>query len=58
MLINGGSSDSATTIYDPATNTWTQGPLMNIPRAYNADTLLSTGQVLTLGGSWHDGAGQ
>jgi galactose oxidase len=30
---------------------------MNIPRAYNADTLLSTGQVLTLGGSWHDGAG-
>ena len=57
VLINGGSSDSATTIYDPATNTWTQGPLMNIPRAYNADTLLSTGQVLTLGGSWHDGAG-
>ena len=57
VLVNGGSSDSATTIYDPATNTWTQGPLMNIPRAYNADTLLSTGQVLTLGGSWHDGAG-
>jgi len=57
VLINGGSNDSATTIYDPATNTWTQGPLMNIPRAYNADTLLSTGQVLTLGGSWHDGAG-
>jgi galactose oxidase len=57
VLINGGSNDSATTIYDPETNTWTQGPLMNIPRAYNADTLLSTGQVLTLGGSWHDGAG-
>jgi galactose oxidase len=57
VLINGGSSDSATTIYDPATNTWTQGPLMNIPRAYNADTPLSTGQVLTLGGSWDDSAG-
>jgi galactose oxidase len=57
VLINGGSNDSATTIYDPATNKWTQGPLMNIPRAYNADTLLSTGQVLTLGGSWYDAAG-
>jgi galactose oxidase len=57
VLINGGSNDKATTIYDPATNTWTQGPLMNIPRAYNADTTLSTGQVLTLGGSWYDAAG-
>jgi galactose oxidase len=57
VLINGGSNDSASTIYDPATNTWTAGPLMNIPRAYNADTLISTGQVLTLGGSWHDSAG-
>ncbi|MBO0881192.1 MAG: discoidin domain-containing protein [Mycobacterium sp.] len=57
VLINGGSNDRATTIYDPTTNTWTVGPLMNIPRAYNADTLLSTGQVLTLGGSWYDSAG-
>jgi galactose oxidase len=57
VLINGGSSDSATTIYDPADNTWTPGPLMNIPRAYEGDTLLSSGQVLTLGGSWYDRAG-
>lgn len=57
VLVNGGSNDRATTIYNPATNTWTAGPLMNIPRAYNADTLLSTGQVLTLGGSWYDSAG-
>ena len=57
VLINGGSNDSATTIYDPASNTWSVGPLMNIPRAYNADTTLSTGQVLTLGGSWYDAAG-
>jgi galactose oxidase len=57
VLINGGSNDSATTIYNPRTNTWTVGPLMNIPRAYNADTLLSTGQVLTLGGSWYDAVG-
>ncbi len=57
VLINGGSNDKATTVYDPTTNTWTQGSLMNIPRAYEGDTLLSTGQVLTLGGSWYDGAG-
>ncbi len=57
VLINGGSNDRATTIYNPATNKWTIGPLMNIPRAYNADTTLSTGQVLTLGGSWYDSAG-
>jgi galactose oxidase len=57
VLINGGSNDRATTIYNPTTNTWTVGPLMNIPRAYEGDTLLSTGQVLTLGGSWYDAAG-
>jgi galactose oxidase len=57
VVINGGSNDSATTIYNPATNRWTVGPLMNIPRAYNADTTLSTGKVLTLGGSWYDSAG-
>ena len=36
VLINGGSNDRATTIYNPYTNKWTIGPLMNIPRAYNS----------------------
>jgi galactose oxidase len=57
VLINGGSNDRATTIYNPTSNTWSVGPLMNIPRAYEGDTTLSTGQVLTLGGSWYDSAG-
>jgi len=57
LLIAGGSSDSATTIYDPFTNTWTRGPLMTIPRAYQGNTLLSDGRVFTIGGSWHDAAG-
>jgi galactose oxidase len=57
VLIAGGSSDSATTIYDPFTNTWTPGPLMTIPRAYQGNTLLSDGRVFTIGGSWHDAAG-
>jgi galactose oxidase len=57
VLINGGSSDSATTIYDPATNTWTAGPKMNIPRGYNSSVTLSDGRVLTLGGSGRDSKG-
>jgi galactose oxidase len=57
LLIIGGSNDSATTIYDPVANSWTIGPLLNIPRAYEGAATLSTGQVLTLGGSWHDSAG-
>jgi galactose oxidase len=57
VLINGGSSDSATTIYDPFTDTWTRGPAMTIPRAYQGNTLLSDGRVFTIGGSWHDAAG-
>ncbi|WP_203703584.1 discoidin domain-containing protein, partial [Asanoa iriomotensis] len=57
VLINGGSTDGATTIYNPATNTWTKAPLMQIPRAYQTTTLLSDGRVFTLGGSWRDSAG-
>ena len=57
VLINGGSSDSATTLYNPTKNAWIVGPKMRIPRAYEADTPLSTGQVLTLGGSWFDSLG-
>ncbi|HUA42341.1 MAG TPA: discoidin domain-containing protein [Streptosporangiaceae bacterium] len=57
VLINGGSNDRATTIYNPYTNKWTIGPLMNIPRAYNSTTTLSTGQAFTIGGSWYDWAG-
>jgi galactose oxidase len=57
VLIDGGSSDRRTTIYNPMTNTWTAGPLLNIARGYQGDTLLPTGQVLTIGGSWNDSAG-
>ena len=57
VLINGGSTDGATTFYNPTTNTWTQGPKMQIPRGYQSTTLLSDGRVFTLGGSWNDRAG-
>jgi galactose oxidase len=57
VLVNGGSDSGKTSIYDPATDTWTAGPLMNIPRGYQSDVTLSNGQVFTLGGSWSGGRG-
>ena len=55
LLVNGGISAANTSIFDPATNTWTRGPAMNIARGYQANTLLKDGGVLTLGGSWSGG---
>jgi galactose oxidase len=52
ILVNGGSSSSKTTIFDPRTGVWSKSNVMNIPRGYEGNTLLSTGEVLTLGGSW------
>ena len=52
VLINGGGSDASSTIYDPYKGTWTAVAKMNIPRAYESTVTLSTGQALTLGGSW------
>ncbi len=57
VLINGGSSSSKTSLYDPIADAWSAGAKMNIPRGYEADTLLSSGDVLTLGGSWSGGNG-
>jgi galactose oxidase len=57
VLVNGGDDAAKTSIYDPATNTWTAGPAMTTPRGYNADTTLPDGRVLTLGGSWSGGQG-
>ena len=57
LLINGGISTQATSIYDSRTNSWTRGPAMVIPRGYNANTLLADGSVFTLGGSWSGGTG-
>src|SRR5262249_36023597 len=57
LLVNGGSSSSKTSIFDPRTGIWSASNLMNIPRGYEGDTLLSTSEVLTLGGSWSGGVG-
>jgi galactose oxidase len=57
ILINGGSSSRKTTIYNPANNTWAADAQMVIPRGYQGTTVLSTGSVFTLGGSWSGGLG-
>jgi galactose oxidase len=52
ILTNGGSSSPKTSIYDPATGSWSSAGVMNVARGYNADVLLPSGEILTLGGSW------
>ncbi len=52
LLINGGIDAANTSFYDPVRKQWSAGPLMQIPRGYNASAPLQDGQVLTLGGSW------
>lgn len=55
LLINGGSSSSHTTLFDPfggPHGSWADGAPMNISRGYNGDVTLSNGNVFTIGGSW------
>ncbi|WP_165349641.1 discoidin domain-containing protein [Methylibium sp. Pch-M] len=57
LLVSGGSSAGTTSIYNPATGAWAAAAAMNIPRAYQANTILQDGSILTLGGSWNGGQG-
>jgi galactose oxidase len=57
ILVNGGSSSNKTSIFTPGSGVWSTSNTMNIPRGYEGNTLLSTGEVLTLGGSWNGGLG-
>ena len=57
LLVSGGSSSAATSIYDPALGTWSSAAPMTIPRAYQATVPLADGSVFALGGSWNGGTG-
>lgn len=57
ILVNGGNSSGQTSIFDPSSNIWGQGPPMVISRGYPGNATLSNGDVLTLGGSWSGAAG-
>lgn len=53
----GGNTDAATSIYNPSSNSWTQGGNLNIGRGYQAQTTLSGGNIFTIGASWAGGQG-
>ncbi len=57
ILVNGGIASIKTSIYDPFTDTWQTAQDMHIARGYQGTTVLSTGKVFTLGGSWSGGVG-
>jgi len=57
IFVNGGSSDTKTSIFDPSTLSWSAGPPMNIGRGYNASVTLTNGGVFTIGGSWDPNQG-
>ncbi|MGW0916627.1 discoidin domain-containing protein [Streptomyces sp. NPDC002784] len=56
ILVTGGSNAERASIYDPATDQWTAAADMNIPRGYQAMTLLPNGDAFVLGGSWSGGS--
>jgi galactose oxidase len=57
ILVNGGDSSPKTSLYNPVSGLWTSDANMNIPRGYEADTVLTNGSVMTFGGSWSGGEG-
>lgn len=57
LLVNGGDNSEKTSIFNGLTGKWSTAATMNIPRGYQANTVLPNGSVLTLGGSWSGGQG-
>ncbi|HWM07614.1 MAG TPA: discoidin domain-containing protein [Actinophytocola sp.] len=57
ILISGGSNAGKATLYNPASDTWTPAADLKIPRGYQSQTTLSTGEAFTVGGSWSGGEG-
>ncbi len=57
ILVAGGSDASATSIYNPFTDSWQSAETMNIARGYQSNVTLSDRRVFTIGGSWNGGIG-
>jgi hypothetical protein len=64
LLVSGGLDDfhypadsgiANTTFYNPTTNTWTQGPMMNLTRWYPTTVPMPDGTILTASGTANDG---
>jgi galactose oxidase len=57
IMVTGGNDAAVTSIYNPATDAWTNGPDMTTPRGYQSSVTLGDGRVFTIGGSWSGGTG-
>jgi galactose oxidase len=57
IMVTGGNDSAKTSIYDPATDSWTAGGPLAVPRGYQSSTTLSDGRVFAIGGSWSGGVG-
>lgn len=57
IMLAGGGNAEVTSIYNPATGTWSRVQNMTNPRGYQANVTLSNGNVFTLGGSWSGAQG-
>ncbi|KAJ5794978.1 hypothetical protein N7457_001577 [Penicillium paradoxum] len=58
LLVTGGNNDQLSSLFDPASDTWTEGPLMALPRGYQASATISDGRVFIIGGSWNGGTNE
>jgi galactose oxidase len=52
LLIQGGSDAAKTSLYDPATNSFTRGPDMKMARGYQTSVTLSNNNIFTIGGAY------
>ncbi|PWQ94671.1 Ig-like domain-containing protein [Leucothrix arctica] len=57
VLVNGGSGNDQTSLYNPVTDLWESGDKMNTVRGYQGNVTLSDGSVFTVGGSWSGARG-
>ncbi|KAN0083641.1 copper radical oxidase [Elaphomyces granulatus] len=57
LVVTGGSTDPRTSIYDLNSSSWISAHNLTIPRGYQSSTILSDGQIFTIGGSWSGGRG-
>ncbi|WP_239117578.1 discoidin domain-containing protein [Paractinoplanes ferrugineus] len=57
IMVTGGNDAAVTSIYNPGTDAWTNGPDMTTPRGYQSSVTLGDGRVFTIGGSWSGGTG-
>jgi hypothetical protein len=64
LLVSGGLDDfhypadsgiANTTFFDPTTNTWSQGPMMNLTRWYPTTVPMPDGTILSASGTANDG---